>query len=73
MLKFSQRKINIETPLRFTKFENKKSDTLQVFIPNDAKDSLNILVKSDNYSKEYSVKLKKLKEADSLKSFSFSE
>ena len=40
---------------------------MQVFIPNDAKDSLNVIVKSNNYSKEYSVKLKKLKEVDTLK------
>ena len=61
------KKNNLETPLRFAKSENKKSDTLQVYIPNDAKDSINIIVKSDSYSKDYSVKLKKLKEADSLK------
>ena len=79
-VKIFTKKNNMETPLRFSKYENKKSDTLQVFIPNDAKDSLNVIVKSDNYSKEYSVKLKKLKEADSLKvslfagkKFSFNE
>lgn len=66
-IKIYTKKNNIETPLRFSRFENKKSDTLQIFIPNDAKDSLNVLVKSDNYIKNYSVKLKKLKEADSLK------
>jgi hypothetical protein len=66
-VKIFTKKNNIETPLRFAKSENKKADTLQVFIPNDAKDSLNILVKSDNYSKEYNVKLKKLKVSDSLK------
>lgn len=65
-VKVFTKKNNVETPLRFAKSENKKADTLQVFIPNDAKDSLNVIVKSDNYSKEYSVKLKKLKEADSL-------
>jgi len=79
-VKIFTKKNNIETPLRFSKFENKKSDTLQVFIPNDAKDSLNVIVKLDNYIKNYSVKLKKLKEADSLevslfanKKFSFNE
>jgi hypothetical protein len=79
-VKIFTKKNNIETPLRFTKSQDKKSDTLQVFIPNDAKDSLSVLVKSDDYSKEYSVKLKKLKEADSLKvslfankKFSFNE
>lgn len=79
-VKLFTKKNNIETPLRFTKSPDKKSDTLQVFIPNDAKDSLNILVKSGDYSKEYNVKLKKLKEADSLKvtlftnkKFSFNE
>lgn len=79
-VKVFTKKNNIEIPLRFSKYENKKSDTLQVFIPNDAKDSLNVLVKSDNYIKEYSVKLKKLKEADSLvvslfpnKKFTFNE
>lgn len=79
-VKIFTKKNNIEKPLRFSKYENKKSDTLQVFIPNDAKDSLNVIVKSDNYSKEYLVKLKKLKEADSLKvslfagkKFSFNE
>ena len=66
-VKVFTKKNNIETPLRFAKSQNKKSDTLQVFIPNDAKDSINVIVKSDKYSKEYSVKLKKLKEADSLK------
>ena len=65
-VKLFTKKNNTEIPLRFTKSENKKSDTLQVFIPNDAKDSLNVIVKSDTYYKEYSVKLKKLKEADSL-------
>ncbi len=79
-VKIFTKKNNIETPLRFTKSQDKKSDTLQVFIPNDAIDSLSVLVKSDDYSKEYSVKLKKLKEADSLKvslfankKFSFNE
>ena len=74
------KKNNIETPLRFAKSENRKSDTLQVFVPNDAKDSLNVIVKSDNYAKEYTVKLKKLKVADSLnitlfpnKKFNFDE
>lgn len=66
-VKIFTKKNNIETPLRFSKSENKKSDTLQVFIPNDAKDSINVIVKSGNYFKDYSVKLKKLKEADSLK------
>lgn len=66
-IKIFAKKNNIETPLRFSKPENLKSDTLQVFIPNDAKDSLNLVVKSDEYSKEYAVKLKKLKESDSLK------
>ena len=79
-IKIFTKKNNIETPLKFTKSQDKKSDTLQVFIPNDAKDSLKVIVKSDDYSKEYSVKLKKLKEADSLKvslfankKFSFNE
>ncbi len=79
-VKLFTKKNNIEIPLRFAKSENKKADTLQVFIPNDAKDSINVLVKSDNYSKEYSVKLKKLKVADSLnvtlhssKKFTFNE
>ena len=79
-VKIFTKKNNIETPLRFAKLQNKKSDTLQVFIPNDAKDSLNVIVKSDNYVKEYLVKLKKLKEADSLqvslfsnKKFNFNE
>lgn len=79
-VKIYTKKNNLETPLRFTKYSEKKSDTLQVFIPNDAKDSLNVLVKSGDYSKEYNVKLKKLKEADSLKvslftnkKFSFNE
>lgn len=71
-VKVFTKKNNIETPLRFAKSQNKKSDTLQVFIPNDAKDSINVIVKSDKYSKEYSVKLKKLKEADSLKVSYFS-
>ena len=66
-IKIFTKKNNIETPLRFTKSAEKESDTLQVFIPNDAKDSLNVIVKSNNYSKEYSVKLKKLKEVDTLK------
>ena len=66
-IKIFTKKNNIETPLRFTKSTEKKSDTLQVFIPNDAKDSLNVIVKSNNYSKEYSVKLKKLKKVDTLK------
>ncbi|MES2863066.1 MAG: Ig-like domain-containing protein [Bacteroidota bacterium] len=79
-VKIFTKKNNIETPLRFAKSENKKADTLQVFIPNDAKDSLNVIVKSDSYNKEYSVKLKKLKVSDSLnvsllanKKFSFNE
>ncbi len=66
-IKIFTKKNNIETPLRFSKSEDKKSDTLQVFIPNDAKDSIDVIVKSDNYVKDYVVKLKKLKEADSLK------
>ncbi len=66
-IKIFTKKNNIETPLRFAKSENKKADTLQVFIPNDAKDSINVIVKSDNYSKDYVVKLRKLKETDSLK------
>jgi len=66
-IKIFTKKNNIETPLRFSKSEDKKSDTLQVFIPNDAKDSIDLIVKSDNYVKDYVVKLKKLKEADSLK------
>lgn len=60
------KKNNVETPLRFTRGEEKKSDTLQVFLPNNSKDSLPIIVKSDNYTKEYSVKLKTLKRSDSL-------
>lgn len=79
-VKIFTKKNNVETPLRFTKSPDKKSDTLQVFIPNDVKDSLSVLVKSGDYSKEYNVKLKKLKEADSLKvslftnkKFSFNE
>ncbi|MBC5834981.1 Ig-like domain-containing protein [Flavobacterium sp. F372] len=66
-VKIFTKKNNIETPLRFTKSQEKKSDTLQVFIPNDAKDSINVIVKSGKFIKDYSVKLKKLKEADSLK------
>jgi hypothetical protein len=66
-VKLFYKKNNIETPLRFAKSANKKSDTLQVFMPKEAKDSIQILVKSDNYLKNYMVKLKKLKEADSLK------
>ena len=61
------KKNNIETPLRFSKSEDRKSDTLQVFIPNNAKDSLSVIVKSGNYVKDYVVKLKTLKQSDSLK------
>ena len=66
-VKLFYKKNNIETPLRFAKSANGKSDTLQVFMPKEAKDSIQILVKSENYVKNYLVKLKKLKEADSLK------
>lgn len=66
-VKIFSKKNNTETPLRFAKLQDKKADTLQVFIPNDVKDSINIIVKSDTYSKDYSVKLRNLKEADSLK------
>lgn len=58
---------NIITPLRFSKSSDKKSDTLQIFIPNYAKDSLNVIVKSENFEKEYNVKLRTLKTSDSLK------
>ena len=61
------KKNNIETPLRFTKSANRKSDTLQVFMPQEAKDSIQMVVKSENYLKNYTVKLKKLKQSDSLK------
>lgn len=66
-VKIFTKKNNLEIPLRFAKSENKKADTLQVFIPNDAKDSINVIVKSDNYVKDYLVKLKNIKETDLLK------
>lgn len=66
-VKLYYKKNNTDTPLRFAKSANRKSDTLQVFMPKEAKDSIQILVKSENYMKNYVVKLKKLKEADSLK------
>ena len=64
---FFTKKNNIETPLKFINSDDKKADTLQVFIPNYAKDSISVIVKSDNYEKEYMVKLKTLKVSDSLK------
>lgn len=66
-VKIFSKKDQIETPLYVTKLDNKKADSLQIFLPNLTKDSINIVVKSDDYSKEYSVNLKKFKEADSLK------
>lgn len=66
-LKITAKKDNKEVPLYVANAADKKNDTLQLFIPETIKDSLNILVKSNDTEKEFVVKLKKFKEADSLK------
>lgn len=56
-----------EIPLRLTKFSGKVTDTLQVFYPLNIKDSIQISVKNGDYYKEFTSKIKDLKESDSLK------
>lgn len=56
-----------DVPVRLTKFPGKDKDTLQIFFPESIKDSIQISVKNGDYYKEFTSKIKDLKEADSLK------
>lgn len=56
-----------EIPLRLTKFTGKEKDTLQIFFPLSVKDSAQITIKNGAYYKEFTTRIKDLKEADSLK------
>ncbi len=56
-----------EIPLRLTKFPDKEKDTLQIFLPLGIKDSVQIAVQNEAYSKEFTTRLKDLKASDSLK------
>lgn len=66
-LKIKAKKDNVDIPIYITNARDKKNDTLQIFIPENIKDSLKLFVTTTNVEKEYSVKLKKFKIADSLK------
>lgn len=66
-LKITGKKDTKEIPIVVSNFTDRKKDSLQIFFPDYIKDSLNIVVKSAQSEKEYVVKLKKMKVADSLK------
>lgn len=55
-----------EIPLRLTRFTEKSTDTLQVFFPLAAKDSVQISIKNGDYYKEFTTRIKDFKQADSL-------
>lgn len=56
-----------EIPLRVTNFPGKEKDSLQIFFPLNTKDSVQIAVKNGDYYKEFTSKIKDLKQSDSLK------
>lgn len=66
-IKVVGKKDNKEIPLFVTNYsKEEKKDTLQIFLPENIKDSLQLKVIAENYEKEFSVKLKKMKISDSL-------
>ena len=66
-IKVIGKKDNKEIPLFVTNYsKEEKKDTLQIFLPESIKDSLQLKVIAENYEKEFSVKLKKMKISDSL-------
>lgn len=66
-MKVSAKKGQENIPIKLTKFPQKDKDSVQLFYPNIELDSLDITVENENYSKTFTTKFKKLKEADSLK------
>lgn len=54
-------------PINLTKFPQKDKDSVQLFYPKMDMDSLEITIENGKYNKTFITKLKKLKEADSLK------
>ena len=58
---------NKEVPIKIGKFPSKDKDSVQIFYPNVKMDSIQIAVKNGTYSKNFTSKLKNLKESDSLK------
>ncbi len=57
---------NKEVPIKIARFPEKNKDSVQIFYPNVKMDSIQITVKNGTYSKNFTSKLKNLKEADSL-------
>jgi hypothetical protein len=53
-------------PIKISKFPSKDKDSVQIFYPNVKMDSIQIAVKNGAYSKNFTSKLKNLKESDSL-------
>lgn len=57
---------NKEVSIKIARFPEKNKDSIQIFYPNVKMDSIQITVKNGTYSKNFTSKLKNLKEADSL-------
>ncbi len=55
-----------EIPIKLTKFPEKSKDSLQIFFPLSVTDSLAILVENGDYKKQFTSKIKNLKETDSI-------
>ncbi len=58
---------NKEVPIKIARFPEKNKDSVQIFYPSIKMDSIQITVKNGTYSKNFTSKLKNLKESDSLK------
>ncbi len=58
--------LNVEIPIKFSRFPKPEKDTLQVFIPNTIKDSVKFRIENNSYSKTFLSTIKSLKEKDTL-------
>ena len=57
---------NKEVPIKVGKFPTKDKDSIQIFYPNIKMDSIQIVVNNGTFSKQFTTRLKSLKESDTL-------
>mgnify|MGYP002073647451 CR=1 FL=1 len=65
-LKISANQSSQEIPLKISRFPKPEKDTLQIFIPDNLKDSISFKIEANNYKKSFVSILKDLKEKDTL-------
>jgi len=65
-LKVSATNKGTTIPIRVTKFPEKATDSLQLFFPEMAKDSITFTLEKEQYRKEFTTKIKNFKVSDSI-------